>query len=70
MMEQVWLHAAPMSERIIEDLEHLLDVVKKISPTAVLWCLTRCSVAAAALSLKQTEKSADAQEKSARTRQD
>ena len=30
VMEQVWLHVAPTSERIIEDLEHLLDVVKKI----------------------------------------
>ena len=29
-MEQVWLHVAPTSERIIEDLEHLLDVVNKI----------------------------------------
>ena len=29
-MEQVWLHVAPTSERIIEDLEHLPDVLKKI----------------------------------------
>jgi hypothetical protein len=29
-MEQVWLHVAPTSERIIEDLEHLPDVMKKI----------------------------------------
>ena len=28
-MEQVWLHAAPMSERIIENLEHPLDVLEK-----------------------------------------
>ena len=30
VMEQVWLHVVPTSERIIENLEHLLDVVKKI----------------------------------------
>ena len=30
VMEQVWLHVAPTSERIIEDLEHLPDVVKKV----------------------------------------
>ena len=29
VMVQVWLHVAPTSERIIEDLEHLPDVVKK-----------------------------------------
>ena len=28
-MEQVWLHVAPTSKRIIEDLEHLPDVVVK-----------------------------------------
>ena len=35
VMEQVWLHVAPTSERITEDLEHLLGVVKNIRPR---WC--------------------------------
>ena len=71
VMEQVWMHVAPTSERIIEDLEHLPDVVKKIIahggavvPDEVLRSGRR------ALSEADRTKSADAQEKPVRTRQD